>query len=366
MADVLILGGGIIGCAVADELARRGADVAVVDPRGVGLGASQASAGMLAPYTEGRHDPAMQALGARSLAMYDAVVTRLREEGLAINYVRRGSLEVAIDEAGAEGLRDAAAALTHERIAHRLLDGDDARIAVPALASSVRGALEVGEHGCVSVSDLVEALWQAAEQRRARLLLRTAVRISPGHGTVRVETSDGPIDAPHVVLAAGCWAGRIELAGGPPLPVRPVRGQLLVLHLPSPLRGPAIWGPGCYLVPWDEGTVLVGATVEEAGFDERATAAGVARLLAAAPDVVPALGSAAFHAVRVGLRPATPDDRPIIGLSSRIEGLVYATGHYRNGALLAPVTARLVADAVEGRREDVAPAVFSPARFGEY
>ena len=367
MADVLILGGGIIGCAVADELTHRGADVVVVDPRGVGLGASQASAGMLAPYTEGRHDPVMQSLGVRSLNLYDALIDRLRSDGCEVGYTRRGSVEVAVDADGAARLADDAAALARDGIAHRLLTGEDTRRALPALASDVTASLEVAAHGCVNVSALVAALWQTAERRRARLLHRAALRVSPGHGTVRVETSEGPIDAAHVVLAAGCWAGRIDLAGGPTLPVRPVRGQLLVLGLPASPATQALWGPGCYLVPWDDGTVLVGATVEDAGFDEHATVEGVATLLAAAPAVLPSLARAAFSAVRVGLRPGTPDDRPIIGRSTRVEGLVYATGHYRNGALLAPVTAQLVADAVEGRaHHGDALDEFSPTRFGEY
>jgi glycine oxidase len=226
--------------------------------------------------------------------------------------------------------------------------------------------LEIPDHGAVNVPDLVEAMWQSSERRGARFLLRRARAISPGHGTVRVETGEGPIDAPHVVLAAGCWAGQIDLAGAPPLPVRPVRGQLVTLGLPALPIAQALWGPGCYLVPWDDGTLLVGATTEEAGFEEQATVDGVTTLLAEAPRVLPAAALANFNGVRVGLRPGTPDDRPIIGPSSRIEGLVYATGHYRNGALLAPVTAELVADLVEGRSADPALAPFSPARFGEY
>ena len=366
MPDVLILGAGIIGCAVADELARRGARVEVMDPRGVGLGASQASAGMLAPFTEGRHDRLLQALGAESLTRYDALVDRLRRDGHEIPYARDGSIEVALDEAGALALAQEADALTLDGVAHCLHDGPSARASAPGLAPGVVASLEIGAHGSVGVSSLVEALWESAERRGARMRLASAQRLRVGHGTVRVETSDGAIDAPHVVVAAGCWAGQIDLAGAPPLPVRPVRGQLLALGLPARPVDRAVWGPGCYMVPWPDGTVLVGATVEEAGFDEHATVDGVAGLLTAAPKILPALGRAGFHGVRVGLRPGTPDDRPIVGRSSRVEGLIYATGHYRNGALLAPITAEIVADLVEGRQADHARAPFAAARFGEY
>ena len=169
------------------------------------------------------------------------------------------------------------------------------------------------------------------------------------------------------MLATGCWSGRIDLAGAPPLPVRPVRGQLLALRWPEDeLPHRTVWGPRCYTVPWPDGTMLVGATVEEVGFDERTTVAGVHDLLEAVVGIDAARRNASLSGVRVGLRPATPDDRPIIGASGRIEGLVYATGHYRNGVLLAPITARIVADIVEGKPRAAALDACAPGRFGEY
>ena len=148
------------------------------------------------------------------------------------------------------------------------------------------------------------------------------------------------MDAPHVVLAAGCWAGGVDLDGRAPLPVRPVRGQLLALRLPSPPLAPTVWGPDCYLVPWSDGTVLVGATVEEAGFDEQATVAGVGGLLAAAPALLPELGRATLVGVRVGLRPGTPDDRPVTGTSRRVPGWFMPPGitaTARFGAITAEI-----------------------------
>lgn len=366
MPDVLIIGAGIIGCAVAHELTRRGARVEVLDPRGIGLGASQASAGMLAPFTEGRRDPIMQALGAASLARYDALVGRLREAGFTIPYARMGSMDVALDGPGADALAFTTAALIADGVDHELLSGQAAREAEPAISPEAVAALHIPAHGFVGVQDLVEAMWQSAERGGARLLLQSARRVSVGHGTVRVETTTSPIDAPHVVLASGCWAGAIDLAGAPPLPVRPVRGQLLALNRRDLAVKRTVWGPGCYAVPWENGTLLVGATVEDAGFDEQATLAGVTELTAAVTQLMPGTARAGFVGVRVGLRPATPDERPILGPSSRIEGLVYATGHYRNGALLAPITAESVADLIDGRATDQTLAPFAPARFGEY
>jgi glycine oxidase len=168
-----------------------------------------------------------------------------------------------------------------------------------------------------------------------------------------------------VVLAAGCWSGEIAVDGvALRVPVRPVRGQLLWLGWTgTPLRR-VTWSSRCYLVPWDDGTLLVGATVEEAGFDERATVAGVRDLLQAACATVPDALTSGFRGARVGLRPATTDDLPVIGPSQAMASLMYATGHYRNGVLLAPLTAQLVADAMLDNRIDPILAAVSPSRFG--
>jgi glycine/D-amino acid oxidase-like deaminating enzyme len=168
-----------------------------------------------------------------------------------------------------------------------------------------------------------------------------------------------------VVVAAGSWSGGIEVDGGAgSVPVRPVRGQLLQLGWQgTPLAG-VVWGERCYLVPWDDRTLLVGATVEDAGFDERTTAAGVRELLEAACALVPHAATASFLGARAGLRPASGDDLPIIGRSVRLPNLMYATGHYRNGVLLAPLTARLVADAMLEGREDPLLELTRPQRFG--
>jgi glycine oxidase len=181
-----------------------------------------------------------------------------------------------------------------------------------------------------------------------------------------VETDKGSLTSGSVVLAAGSWSGEIPIDGvADRAPVRPVRGQLLYLAWPGvPLRR-VTWSSRCYLVPWDDGTVLVGATAEDAGFDERATAAGVRDLLEAVCDVTPQAWSAGFAGARVGLRPATTDGLPILGASARLPNLMYATGHFRNGVLLAPLTAQLVADALLENRIDPMMTPLAPARFGD-
>jgi glycine oxidase len=363
VTDVLVIGGGVIGCAVARSLAVRGAVVTLVDPREIGHGASRASAGMLAPFTEGQHDSVLQSLGLRSLDLYDRLVQSLESEGAAIPYTRSGSIEVACDRAASAVLDRTAAALAAAGAGHERLGLDALRAREPALGPDARDGLRIATHGAVDVPALVEALWRSAATRGATSVLARVTRVRAAPDGAQVETSAGPMTARHVVLAAGSWASRIALDGDAPVTVRPVRGQLLALRLPRQVLRHAVWGPRCYLVPWDDGRVLVGATVEEVGFDERATAAGVQSLLQASAALVPVLSEATFVEVRVGLRPATADDRPVVGRSDANSALIYATGHYRNGALLAPLTAEAVADTVEGAPLDD---VWSPCRPGRF
>jgi glycine oxidase len=179
-----------------------------------------------------------------------------------------------------------------------------------------------------------------------------------------VTVPDGVLRAPLVVLAAGTWAPSLVPPGSNPLPVRPVRGQLLYLSSPPRTLRHVVWGSRVYLVPWRDGTIFVGATSEDVGFDERNTAAGVASLLDAAVDLVPELAGATFVEARRGLRPASPDDLPYVGRSAVLPGLIYACGHYRNGALLAPLTAALVARLVAGDGADEALQTLAPSRAG--
>jgi glycine oxidase len=364
VSDVIVVGAGIIGCAVAEALVRARAQVTVIDPRGPGLGATQASAGMLTPYSEGRHDPRLEELGARSLSLYDDLVARVAPRlDAALFYARTGSLEVALDETEAEELRIRAADLAARGIANTYLPGPEARQFERELAVGCTGALLIPAHGYASAPRLTAALWRASETSGASLVAAPVQRISPAAGgVIEVTTARGSYTAPTVVLAAGSWSGQIPIDDVPPLPVRPVRGQLLHLHWAQPALTRIVWGARCYAVPWPDGTVLVGATLEDVGFDERATVAGVRDLLDAICELVPAGWQASFAHVRVGLRPGTPDALPVVGRSSRLPGLIYATGHYRNGVLLAPLTAELVATIVAGGT-DPALEVLSPRRF---
>lgn len=367
-SDVIVVGAGVIGCAVAYELARRGASVEVVDDRPVGMGATQASAGVLAPYIEAPADGPLLDLTARSLDLYDTFIENVcADSGAPVPYRRTGTLDVAVDEASWRSLRQAGEGLTRRGVPALLLDAEAAHAEEPHLGDGVLGGLLIEPHGFVAAADLTRALVAAARRHGAQLVEQSRVRrIHEQDGDLIVETERGSLNADAVVLAAGSWCGDIAIgAMSARVPVRPVRGQLLsIAWTGTPLRR-VTWSRRCYLVPWDDGTVLVGATVEDAGFDERTTVAGVRDLLDAACEIVPHAWTAGFQGARVGLRPATTDHLPIIGFSDVVPQLMYATGHYRNGVLLAPLTARLVADALLDERVDPLLAAVRPSRFGD-
>jgi glycine oxidase len=367
-SEVIVIGAGVVGCAVAYELARRGAPVQVVDERPIGMGATNASAGILAPYVESHDGSALLDLTARSLDLFDDFVDRVSSDsGLPVSYGRTGTLDVATNEDHMRQLVLTAGALARRGIAAELLDARAALIEEPQLASGLIGALLISCHGFVAALELTRAVAMAARRHGARFVQPGRVRrIARVADAMTVETDRGSMQGDAVVLAAGSWSGSVEIdTVATPVPVRPVRGQLLHLAwTETPLRR-TLWGPGCYLVPWADGTVLVGATTEEVGFDERATVAGVRGLLDAACEITPNAETAGFKGVRFGFRPGTPDDLPLIGRSQALPNLVYATGHYRNGVLLAPLTARLVADVLLDDGVDPALAAVSPARFGD-
>jgi glycine oxidase len=366
--DVAVVGAGVIGTAITYELVARGASVTLLDCRGAGLGATQAAAGMLVPYLEGFGRPLLP-LATKSLEMYDAFVDRVsRDAGVGVGYRRTGSLQVVTADQPLDELQHIAADARAAGQACELLDEHAAREAEPQLTPEVSGALFMKAHGFVVTADLFGALTAGAIKHGARVRVPArAQRIEHRDGHISISLdNDTSVKTHHVVVAAGSWSGQIDIEGIPSLPVRPIRGQLLQLASDAPALNRIVWGPRCYLVPASQGSILVGATVEDAGFDERTTVAGVRDLLDSACDLVPHLWQATFVGARVGLRPATVDEMPIIGRSASMPGLVYATGHYRNGVLLAPLTAHAVADLILDNRDDPLLAPATPQRFGEY
>jgi glycine oxidase len=346
--NITVVGAGVIGCAVAHELASRGARVQLLDPRRPGRGATGASAGILAPLVEG-HSPALLRLGTCSVALWDDFIRRIQSEsGESIEYERSGTLHVALNETQAAEISTLVRGLESAAVAHTVLDTRDAAKLEPGLTDRMTTALLVPGHGYVGPARLTDALVRAATARGVSIVQEPVTRLDEMH-------------ADAIVVAAGSWSA--EVLGTPPF-VKPVRGQLMVLSMDRRPAGRVVWGTDCYIVPWQDGTVLVGATVEDVGFDERTTTAGIRGLLNAAVDLLPALEHAQFVEARAGLRPKTADELPAIGRSSTMPHVFYATGHYRNGVLLAPLTATLIADLVLDGRERPELADVRPDRFG--
>lgn len=345
---IAVIGAGVVGCAIAHELAARGARVTVFERRGVARGASWASAGVLAPWIEAHDEGPLRDLCARSLALWDDFAARVRHDGgAAFEYARPGTLEAAFTSAQAASLERAAAALGAAGVGAAWLDGAQARALEPALGPRVLGALRIDGHGFAEMPALVDALAAAARMRGAAFHAPadvTKIEPAPG-GQVRLHLSTGvPVAFDHVVIAGGSWANRLKAGGAP---VKPIKGQLLRLRFETPPATRVLWSEGCYMVPWRDGTLLVGATMEDVGFDERPTPAGIAALMAAAAELMPATAGATFVDARAGLRPAIAGGGvPHIGPSPSLANVTIAAGHFRNGVLLAPLTAQLVSDQV--------------------
>lgn len=348
--DVAIIGAGLIGLATAYELAQRGATVRVFERDEPGRAASWAGAGMLAPYTERVEDEALLRLCAESLALYPDFAQNIEAaSGVAVHLHLDGIVNAAFDDERMRELREHAEHLRARNIACDLLNRSEAMVAEPSLGRHVRGALIVTGEGCVDNRRLGRALTAACESVGVSILrdARNVMVECDARRVLGVRSDLGFAPASHVVVASGAWSATIP--GLPPScapPVEPIKGQMLALATPRGFLKRTTWVPGAYLVPRDDGRLLIGATVERVGFDERVTADGIRSLLDAALDAAPSLGAFALTETWAGLRPGTPDQRPVLG-PSPIEGLILATGHYRNGILLTPVSARLIAAFVE-------------------
>ena len=363
--DVIVVGGGLIGLSIAFELAQRGATVRLYDRAEPGHGASWAGAGMLAPYAEHIDDEDLLALSRRSLEGYPAFVQRISEaSGVHVDVSLDGVIEAAFDAQQLAAFETFARELRTRGVPCELLDRRASLIAEPALGKHVTGALLVGGQGYVDNRRLGRALLAAAQARG--VLVHAPARdvvIECDQRRVRgVRSELGFAGASVVINAAGAWAANVPgLPESARPPVKPVKGQMLALAAPVGFLRRATWVPGAYLVPRSDGRLLVGATVEDAGFDEHVTASAIHALLHAALAAAPALGAFTVTETWAGLRPGSPDGRPFIGPTG-IDGLILATGHYRNGILLAPATAEMVASFVESG--DAAPLqAFSPLRM---
>ncbi len=361
--DVIVVGGGVIGCAIGYYLACEGVAVAVVERGEIGCEASSAAAGMLAPLAEVEEAGPFQQLAIAGLRLFPALAETLRaESGVDIEYQASGILRVALSEAEERRLR----ALTKQSMGLPVhwLSPQEARSLEPALSPEVRGALYSSEEHQVSADRLVRAFARSAAAQGAKLCCECRVDglLKRGERVVGARTADGPMSAGHVVLAAGPWTGRLAGSLGVALPVFPVRGQMAALKGRSLIRH-IVWGEDGYLVPKANGLVFAGATVENVGFRQQTTAAGIRGLVRMAGALAPRLARASPVVCWAGLRPGSADGLPLLGPLPGWEGASVATGHYRNGILLSAITGHLIARSIIDGVEDEALASFSPGRF---
>ena len=368
--DAVVVGGGVIGLAIAWRAALAGMTVTVVD-EAPGRGASWAAAGMLAPVTEVHYgERPLLALNLAAAARWPTFAAEVEEaSGLPVGYRPGGTLAVARDADDNAALEDLyqfqlRCGLEVERLRSR-----ECRQLEPGLAPSIRGGvLASGDHQ-VDNRALVEALLAACQHAGVRMVTgRVAELAVEGDRVTGVVLGDGErLAAGAVVLAAGCWSGGLGgLAAEALPPVRPVKGQLLYLRGPAgqPLCSRNVRGLEVYVVPRGDGRVVVGATVEEQGFDTTVTAGAVHDLLRAALELLPDVAELELAETVVGLRPGSPDNAPMLGPAGP-DGLVVATGHYRNGILLTPVTGDAIAELLATGRVPEMIAPFAPGRFAE-
>jgi glycine oxidase len=372
--SVAIIGAGVVGLGIAWRLAARGVEVAVFDKGAAGAGATHAAAGMLAACAEAEPgEEALVALGRDSQARWPAFAEELRlASGIDVELRREGTLVIALTA-------DDQARLFHHLEFQKRLDlplqwisAAETRRREPHLAGKLAGAVFSPEDHQVDNRKLATALAVAAKAAGASIHEHAPVAAisSQGRRVDGIVLADGRKHAADVVvLAAGAWSRGIarsiaDMAPQSLPPVRPIKGQMLALRMDkaAPLVSHVIWGPGIYLVPRLDGRLIVGATVEEKGFDCTLTAGGLLTLLEAAWRAVPAIEELPIDEMWVGHRPGSRDDAPILG-PAPLDGLIYATGHHRNGILLAPVTADTIARLVLDGTLDPAIRPFGIERF---
>jgi glycine oxidase len=370
--DVVVVGAGIVGCAVSYHLAKSGLKVALLDKGSVAGEASQAAAGMLAPLGDEPPDQEhpLQQLAMAALSYYDGLDEHLKQEtGIDIGLVKVPTLRPAFDERGSTRLQAILAQQQQFLPGLQWLEGSSAHEIEPLLPETVQGALLSPYERNVQAAQITLAYARGAVSRGASLVEGCPVGrlILQGQRAVGMETAQGSLHAEAIVLAAGAWATQWH-ASRPTPPIFPVKGQMMALQaLPGLHLRHTVYASGMGgIVPKADGTIFVGATVEQVGFDTAVTAEGIALLLTALAKLTPALSKARVLRTWAGLRPGSADGLPLIGPSRSVQGLWIAGGHFRDGILLGPLTGHLVAELMQGHATPFGLDLkaFHPDRFG--
>ena len=362
--DAVVAGGGIIGASIAFELASEGLSVAVFDAQIPGREASWASAGMISPAPENSTMASLLPISLASVRLYPDFLKRVEElSGKNVGYRKDGALDLLLNGAGQAEIDELLALHRGAGLRAEALSGPEARELEPALTGDLRAAVHRPDEASLDNRLLTEATLEAAR--------RKGVEIFPGNGAKALWTEgttcrglhlqNGRVEAKWTVIAAGCFSARID-GVAPYAPVTPAKGQMMALRCGAVNLKKDLWCGHIYLVPRHDGRIIAGSTVEYEGFDRNVTVAGMKNILTGAVSLVPALEAARIEETWAGLRPDSPDHLPILGPTD-LDGLLIATGHFRSGILLTPVTARLIREWVTTQKvsEDWTP--FSPLRF---
>lgn len=364
-SDIIVVGGGIIGLSIATELANSGIAVTLIEQGMFGGEASVAAAGMLAPLKEFTKPGPLLDMGIRSLQLYDNWVSELKEAtGIDCQLSTAGILTVAMTEMEEDWLQERYQWQKTEGYDIRLLSTGEVHERESHLSKKIRQAIYSPHEADINNRLLLEALVIQAEKRNVHLLQNTAVigLKQTGHKITGVVTNKGEMEANHVIVASGAWAADILRQVGVDVPVYPVRGQIASVGSDNSPLSHVVFGKNGYLVPKQDSRIIVGATEDLAGFERSTTVYGVSTVLKGAMSIVPAISQAPFLQAWAGLRPATVDGYPILGPVPDWTGLTIACGHYRNGILLAPLTAKWIAEYVRsGETEHMS--AFLPERF---
>ena len=352
--DVLVVGAGVVGCAVAWRLQQAGVQCTVLERSLPGAEASSAAAGILAPQVEADGPGPFLDLCLASRALYPDFARELAEvAGFEVGYQASGALLTALDDGEADEARTRVAWQRQAGLEAEWLDAAALRALEPALSPSMLGAARFAGDHQVDNRLLVKALSIAAAKSGARFVATQVRRLIESHGrVVGVMTDQGALHAAAVVVAAGAWTGLVPGALPDPSILRPARGQMAMVHTRAPLVRHVVFGAQGYAVPRADGRLLLGSTVEFVGFDKQVTAGGLAAILSRGIALIPAVADAPLVETWAGFRPHTTDGLPLLGAGAR-PGLFLASGHFRNGILLTPITAEVVRDLILER----APAV---------
>ena len=363
--DVIIIGGGVIGCSIALRLAQAGLKVGVIERGRAGCEASRAAAGMLSPQTEASGPGPFFDLCLRSHSMYRDFAAQITElSGIDVEYRDEGALFLMLENEDEKSVEGWASWQRKAGLAIERVSADDVRKIEPAITRSTAGAVYIPGDNQIENRLLMDALDVAVRRAGVEMLEGEAVDslIMDGNRVIGVLSERARSEADTVIVAAGCWSGHLLERAGLDLEVSPAKGQMVAIKSEPSLLTATIHSRLCYMVPRRDGRILIGSTTEYVGYKKGVTASAVSALLAAAIEIIPALEDAEIVETWSGLRPDTSDHLPVMGFSG-VDNLLIATGHFRNGILLAPVTSTLIADGIINGRVPEELRHFSIERF---